>query len=61
MPFVDEGDSRSPSAADAATGDPQLRAAASASLLDVGLIGVGVLFVTIVVLGVGYVRRRVRR
>jgi hypothetical protein len=60
LPFVDEGDSQLPSGVDPATGDPQLRAAASTRLLDAGLIGVGVLFVAIVVFAVGYVRRRVR-
>jgi hypothetical protein len=48
-----------PAAAPAA-GRPQLRVAASMSLLDVGLIGFGVLFVALAVFGVGLMRRRAR-
>jgi hypothetical protein len=46
----------------AASGEtPPLRVTAGTSSLDGGLVGFGVLFVTVVLSGVGYLRRRARR
>ena len=47
-------------AAAPAPGSSQLRVAAKTSLLHAGLIGFGVLFVALTVLGVGFMRRRAR-
>jgi hypothetical protein len=57
----DDGSALPPPAADsAAPATAPLRVSSATSLLDVGLIGFAALFVAVVALGVGYVRRRAR-